>query len=329
MADAATTHFLHELNAAQCAVPFQFLGLHDAPDGKGLVLRCWRPETDWVEVFDLEARRNLGRMTRVGDSDLFIKRLPRRRHTFAYRLRLGAGDRVREDDDPYQFRRSVFARMPEDRNRLYRHFGSHALSLESEAGRALEGVRFMVHAPAARSVSVVGDFNNWDGRRHPMQSSYEGSWRLFIPGLKPGTLYKYEIKGPDGELLPLKADPLRPFLNEQLAGQCLDRVRRRVPARTGRTDHWMMATPRRGLSQQSADLAVYELPSSASCASPRTGGRCPYLCGARRQSWWLTCMPMGFTHVEFMPHDGTSLRRLLGLPADSGCSRPDEPLRPA
>jgi 1,4-alpha-glucan branching enzyme len=293
MADAATTHLLHELNAAQCAVPFQFLGLHDAPDGKGLVLRCWRPETDWVEVFDLEARRNLGRMTRVGDSDLFIKRLPRRRHTFAYRLRLGAGDRVREDDDPYQFRRSVFARMPDDRNRLYRHFGSHALSLESEAGRALEGVRFMVHAPAARSVSVVGDFNNWDGRRHPMQSSYEGSWRLFIPGLKPGTLYKYEIKGPDGELLPLKADPFARF-NEQPPGNAS--IVCAADQHAWQDDHWMMARRAAGY-RNNQPLAVYEL--HVGSWRHRDGRPMSYRELGDELVAYLHAA--GFTHVEFMP----------------------------
>ena len=168
MADAATVHFVQELDAAHCAVPFQFLGLHEVTDGKGLVLRVWRPGADWVEAVDLEGRRSLGRMTRVGASDLFVKRLPRRRRAFGYRLRVGLGDRVREDDDPYQFRRSVFARAPEDRSRLHHRFGSHCLNLESEAGRELAGVRFIVHAPAARSVSIVGDFNDWDGRRHPM-----------------------------------------------------------------------------------------------------------------------------------------------------------------
>ena len=57
-------------------------------------------------------------------------------------------------------------------------------------------------------VSVVGDFNDWDGRRHPMRQRLDtGIWEVFIPGVGPGTLYKYEIVGPDGKLLPLKADP--------------------------------------------------------------------------------------------------------------------------
>jgi 1,4-alpha-glucan branching enzyme len=293
MADAATAHLLHELATASCAVPFQFLGLHDAQDGKGMVLRAWRPDSDWVEVVDLAARRSLGRMERIGDSGLFVKRLPRRRRAFPYRLRSGTGDRTREDEDPYQFRQDVFARGPEDRSRLYRHFGAHFTTLASDTGREAEGVRFMVHAPSARSVSVVGDFNDWDGRRHPMQSSYEGSWRLFIPGLKPGTLYKYELKGPDGLTLPLKTDPFG-FHAEQPPGHASIVC---APAPYAwRDDRWMQERRAAGY-RNDGPMTIYELHAGS---WRRRDGRplsyreladelVPYLCS------------MGFTHVEFMP----------------------------
>ncbi len=293
MADAATVHLLSELSAASCAVPFQFLGLHEVPDGKGLVLRAWRPATEWVEVVDLEARHNLGRMQRIGDSDLFVKRLPRRRQAFAYRLRLSAGGRVIEDDDPYQFRRSVFARSPQDHNRLYRDFGAHPLALESETGREASGVRFMVHAPAARSVSVIGEFNDWDGRCHPMQSSYEGNWRLFIPGLKPGTLYKYEIKGPDGHKLPLKADPFGRF-NEQPPGNAS--IVCAPSSFQWRDEEWLRARRASGY-RNDQPMAVYEL--HAGSWRHRDGRSLSYLELADELVPYL-CR-MGFTHVEFMP----------------------------
>jgi len=70
------------------------------------------------------------------------------------------------------------------------------------------GVHFAVWAPNAHRVSVVGPFNEWDGRRHPMRNRFEtGVWEVFIPNVGPGTIYKYEIVGPDGKLRPLKADP--------------------------------------------------------------------------------------------------------------------------
>jgi 1,4-alpha-glucan branching enzyme len=293
MRDALTEHFLHELSAALCAVPFQFLGLHEAREGKGLVLRAWRPGADWVEVVDLEARRNLGRMTRIGQSPLFIKRLPRRRHDFSYRLRIGVQGKILEDDDPYQFRRSVFARAPEDRSRLYRYFGSHVVELESETGRVASGVRFMVHAPAARGISVVGDFNDWDGRRHPMQSSYEGNWRLFIPGLKAGALYKYDIKGPDGESLPLKADPFARYSEQPPGNASIVNGTETYP---WQDEAWLGARRAAGY-RNDQPLAVYEL--HAGSWRHRDGRPLSYRELADQLVPYLH--EMGFTHIEFMP----------------------------
>jgi 1,4-alpha-glucan branching enzyme len=87
--------------------------------------------------------------------------------------------------------------------RAYEKLGAHPRVLDGVAGAS-----FAVWAPNARSVSVVGDFNGWDGRSHPMgRSGPNGFWEIFVPGLVPGMLYKFEIHGPDGALLPLKADP--------------------------------------------------------------------------------------------------------------------------
>jgi len=90
-----------------------------------------------------------------------------------------------------------------------RHYRlGHCLGAQPAARAGVAGVRFAVWAPNARRVSVVGDFNRWDGREHPMQCHpANGVWELFIPGLPAGTLYKYELEGPAG-LLPLKADPV-------------------------------------------------------------------------------------------------------------------------
>src|SRR5690606_33126520 len=82
--------------------------------------------------------------------------------------------------------------------------GAHPTEHEGEAG-----VRFAVWAPNARSVSVVGDFNDWDGGRHPMMpQASTGVWAVFVPGASAGARYKYDIQGPNGERLPLRADPV-------------------------------------------------------------------------------------------------------------------------
>jgi 1,4-alpha-glucan branching enzyme len=293
MADAATIQLLQELDTASCAVPFQFLGLQPASDSKGLVLRVWRPETDWVEVVDLDARRSLGRLERVEDSDLFVKRLPRRRRAFNYRLRVCRNGRPADEEDPYQVRRSVFARGPEDRNRLFRHFGAHPATLENETGRTVSGVRFAVHAPAARSVSVVGDFNDWNGRCHPMQSSYEGAWRLFVPGLRPGCLYKYELKGPDGERLPLKTDPFG-FYTEQPPGYAS--IVAPAEPYPWQDDAWIQRRRAEGY-RNDQPLAIYEL--HAGSWRRRDGRQLSY--GELADELVPYLLDQGFTHVEFMP----------------------------
>jgi 1,4-alpha-glucan branching enzyme len=87
--------------------------------------------------------------------------------------------------------------------RLLDKLGAHAMEFEG-----IQGTHFAVWAPNAQRVSVVGAFNDWDGRRHPMRVRFNtGIWEVFIPAVGPGSVYKYEIVGPDGKLLPLKADP--------------------------------------------------------------------------------------------------------------------------
>src|SRR5581483_11850457 len=88
-----------------------------------------------------------------------------------------------------------------------RHFHLHrVLGAHPARSKGLSGVRFAVWAPSAKRVSVVGDFNGWDGRRNSMKANASGIWELFIPGLAPGDLYKYEVETRDGTLAPLKAD---------------------------------------------------------------------------------------------------------------------------
>ena len=86
---------------------------------------------------------------------------------------------------------------------LYEKLGAHPMVLDRVAG-----VGFAVLAPSAQRVSVVGDFNFWDGRRHAMRVRGHGFWEIFVPGAKPGDKYKYEIIGADGRMLPLKSDPV-------------------------------------------------------------------------------------------------------------------------
>ena len=185
--------------------PFAVLGMH--PDGEAQVVRVFAPDAAEVAVVDAGSGEVRLSLRRAHPEGFFAGRIRGRR--FAYRLRLKAGDTTWERDDPYAFE-PVLGDMDEyliaegRHEELWRRLGAHPMT----HGDA-DGVAFAVWAPNARRVSVVGDFNSWDGRRHVMRKRHgAGLWELFVPGLSKGDLYKFEIVGAYGELLPLKSDPL-------------------------------------------------------------------------------------------------------------------------
>ena len=127
----------------------------------------------------------------------------------AYQLEVDYGDSgTITIDDPYRFLPTIgeldVHLLGEGRHEeLWERLGAHVTEVDGVTGTA-----FAVWAPSARAVSVVGDFNYWDGRLHPMRSlGSSGIWELFLPGVGDGAHYKYEILAPDGEIR-LKADPV-------------------------------------------------------------------------------------------------------------------------
>jgi len=285
---------LDELGVALCAAPFEGLGLHPRVEAPGLVLRAWLPDTEWVEVIDTARRRNLGPMERAEESDLFTLAFPRRRKIFPYRLRICRHGQVFEDLDPYQFRASAFQHHQPDPIRLFDNLGARPVTLAKEGGGTASGVLFSVYAPAARAVSVIGDFNSWDGRRHPLQSSFEGIWRLFVPGLEAGALYKLEIKGPTGDLLPIKSDPFA-FYCEQPPGNA-SIVHDREAYEWGDAD-WCQRRDREGY-RNDTPIAIYELHPGSWRRHP-DGRHLSYRELADNLIPYL--QEMGYTHVELLP----------------------------
>lgn len=197
----------HALASVLEARPFDHLGLLQVIDGKGLIVRAWHPEATAIIVVERKSGKALGTMRCTDERGLFELHLPRRKKPFTYVLHVHYGDHVVTVTDPYQFHQ----RMREDLfctpETLYKNMGAQLCSATVDDGTAIAGVRFVVYAPNARSVSVIGNFNHWDGRRHPMMSHHDGYWRLFIPDLTAGTEYKFEIKSQQGDILPHKADP--------------------------------------------------------------------------------------------------------------------------
>ena len=189
----------------------------------------------------------------------------------------------------------------------YEKLGAHLMTLEG-----VRGVHFAVWAPSARRVSIVGDFNRWDGRVHPMRArGSSGIWEIFIPELKEGTIYKFEIVGPDGNILPLKADPyafrseLRPNTGSVVAS--LD------------THHWNDAawlSERSGKNWFQSPVSIYEVHLGSWRRVPEDHDR------------WLSyrelgdqlipyVKELGYTHIELLPvmehpYDGSWGYQTLG-----------------
>jgi 1,4-alpha-glucan branching enzyme len=262
--------------------PFAVLGPHDG------VVRTFQPG-----ALSVEAVPAGGQPLPLGITDdhgLFEGEVP----PGSYTLRITWPGGVQVTEDPYSFGLLLgdldLYLFGEGRHReLGRIFGAHAVSVDGVAG-----VRFAVWAPNARRVSVVGDFNSWDGRRHPMRlRGQTGVWELFIPRLTPGTSYKYEIVGPHGGVLPLKADPVAG--QAELAPATASVVPNPAPYPWGDAG-WM---GRRGaLQAPEAPIAIYEVHPTSwwhadNGAAPDWDGLAarliPYVSG------------LGFTHVELLP----------------------------
>src|SRR6266568_3788449 len=182
--------------------PFHYLGLH--PEGGKSVVRAFLPEAADVEA--IGEHGEVARLHRVHDAGLFIGALPNgSKH---YQLRAKFGNDVVEFEDAYRFPPiltdfDLYLLGEGTHQRLYDKLGAHPMTLDG-----VDGIAFIVLAPNARRVSVVGDFNFWNARRHPMRRRGVGYWEIFIPRARAGDHYKFDMVGPRGEQLPQKSDPL-------------------------------------------------------------------------------------------------------------------------
>ena len=174
---------------------------------------------------------------------------------------------------------------------LYKHLGALPLTHKLNKKTSVNGVLFKVYAPNARSVSVVADFNNWDGRYHPMASADDGIWRLFIPGVETSALYKFEIHDQQGNCLPLKADPFG-RKHEQWPG--LASIVQEQVAYPWSDQQWLA---NRNASKQQA-MSIYEL-HIGSWKKNDNGKPKSYRELADELIPYIKSM--GFTHIELMP----------------------------
>ncbi len=189
--------------------PFAVLGRHEATlrGRPAVVIRTMQPAATRVE---LVTPRGATSMERRRPAGLFEATLPLDAtlpQDFAYHFRIWEGEHARETADPYQFGQvlgefDLHLFSEGTHYRAWERLGSHRTTVDG-----VTGVHFAVWAPNAQRVSVVGDFNRWDGRVNPMRRLIpSGVWEIFVPELPDGACYKYEVRTPAGHLLE-KADP--------------------------------------------------------------------------------------------------------------------------
>jgi 1,4-alpha-glucan branching enzyme len=188
--------------------PFAILGVHKV--GSSRVVRTFQPKAKTVELIDADGV-SIATMTKVHADGLFEVDMPPRKRRYHFRVSAFDGS-VTDCEDAYRFGSSLgdldLYLLGEGSDRkIYNKLGAQLRSFEG-----VSGTRFAVWAPNASRVSVIGDFNDWDGRCHSMRlHPANGIWEIFLPGVTAGARYKYEMLDQDGKLLPLKNDPYGNF----------------------------------------------------------------------------------------------------------------------
>jgi 1,4-alpha-glucan branching enzyme len=275
--------------------PYDVLGIHKVSQPKtGVSIRTFQPYADKVEIIN-QVDNSIHATVRTGKQGFFEAFFPEK-DPFVYTLRMtGYDNAVWELEDPYRFPLIIsdfdlylFGEGTD--YRTYEKMGAHPKTIDG-----VEGVHFAIWAPNAIRVSVIGMFNRWDGRHHPMQQrAHSGLWELFLPRLCPGDIYKFEIKGHNG-FLGQKADPygFAAELRPQTASVVWD-----IHQYKWNDDNWMSS--RRKTNWYEEPISVYELHPGSWKRVPEEGNR------------WLTYREMaedlipyvkelGFTHIELLP----------------------------
>lgn len=278
--------------------PFTYLGMHPVIiRGKtAITVRTFQPKAQQVEVMDMERLSVSYPLEKIHPDGLFEAIIKEREKVFRYKLKVIYSSRnIQEFYDPYTFLPIMSSYdlhlFAEGKNYfIYKKLGAHRMIINN-----ISGVYFAVWAPNAKRVSVVGNFNNWDGRRHPMRVlGGAGVWELFIPGLQEGELYKYEIKTKEGTVL-VKSDPYGYF--SEVRPKTASIVCNLEGYNWG-DSKWMSERPGRNLHQQ--PVSIYEVHLGAWRRRLEKGDR---FLTYRELAHELVdyVKEMGFTHIELLP----------------------------
>ncbi|MDP6322055.1 MAG: 1,4-alpha-glucan branching protein GlgB [Prochlorococcus sp.] len=297
---------------AECRHESPFSVLGPQPHEGQWIVRIWMPEASQVELL---VNGSTTATTTPNHPWIFEAVLDQDPGS-SYQVRIQRGGIEHNQHDPWAFREEWMGEMDRhlfaegNHHHIWQRMGAHLVERQG-----IEGVMFCLWAPHARSVSLLCDLNSWDGRHHPMQQRQGGLWELFIPGLKEGSLYKYEIRAQNGHCYQ-KADPygfqhqVRPATSSLVAK--LDRYH-------WQDEQWMRQRDSRNAVDQ--PISVYELHlgswKHAAADEPYVEAdgshRAPVPAADMKPGARLLTYPeladqlipyvkdRGFTHIELMP----------------------------
>lgn len=278
--------------------PFQVLGIRiiKKEGKKAVTVRAFLPEAKEAWVVDINTK-GLYQMEKIHKSGFFESISAEKKDVFPYLIRLNSYEgMISEFYDPYSFMPvltdfDLYLFGEGSHYKKYEKLGAHIMEING-----IKGVHFAVWAPNAKRVSVIGDFNKWDGRRHPMRVlGSSGIWEIFIPGFNEGDLYKFEIKSKFNNYIAVKSDPYAFYfeLRPKSASIVYDMNKYQWD-----DSKWMEMRPKKNLFE--SPISIYEMHLGSWMRVPEENNR------------WLTyretadrliryVKEMGYTHIELMP----------------------------